>query len=698
MAARLVIRPSCAWSLTSNPEESEMADLVNIFGGPVTLGERQEAPPIEHQIADAMQAVGITPPHPILVDGKLHRFRAGTKGQGGHGDKTGWYVIYPDGIAAGKFGCWRAGVECNWRAEIGRTLTPVEEMAHAKRLAEAKAARDAELAKSREVAANTVEQIWANAMPASPDHPYLARKGVQPHGARATGDGRLVVPLYGSDGALSSLQYIAHDGGKLYHPGGATGGKYWQIGVTDIPGTIYLAEGFATAATIHEATGRPCIVAYSASNLVPVCGSIRERFGAAQDLVIVADHDASGTGQKYADQASAKYGARVVMPPEPGDANDYAQAGHDLKALLTPQPDDWLVTADSLCDQPAPIAWLIKKWLQERALIMVHGPSGVGKTFVLMDMCLRMASCVPEWAGFRVKPGAVVYLAGEGHYGLRGRIAAWRHKHGVKSLNMWVSRHGCDLNTPQGYQKTADAIRALPTIPMLIVVDTLHRFLAGDENSAQDAKTMIDACDRLKQEFGCSVLLVHHTGVSDEAQHRARGSSAWKGALDIEISITGGKNDQPIKVEPKKVKDGEEPEAVYCDLESVEIPGWIDEDGEQVKSAVPLFVSAPAQAKRGRPSNDNHQTIRDAWYSLEDDAEVVDGMPYIARAALKRYLEHNKGMTSTVANKFSAPAGKVVKDLLAEGWLVERQNGYAIADDITKMTMLKDKQNRMERN
>jgi putative DNA primase/helicase len=125
-----------------------MADLVSIFGGPLTLGEKQEAPPLEHQIADAMLAAGLTPPHPIYIDGKLHRFRSGTKGQGGHGDKTGWYVIFPDGIPAGKFGCWRAGLELNWRAEIGRTLTPVEETANARRLAEAKAARDAEQAKS----------------------------------------------------------------------------------------------------------------------------------------------------------------------------------------------------------------------------------------------------------------------------------------------------------------------------------------------------------------------------------------------------------------------------------------------------------------------------------------------------------------------------------------------------------------------
>jgi putative DNA primase/helicase len=416
----------------------------------------------------------------------------------------------------------------------------------------------------------------------------------------------------------------------------------------------------------------------------------------------VADNDASGTGQKYADQASAKYGARVVMPPELGDANDYAQAGNDLRSLLMPQPDDWLVTADSLCSQPAPISWLVKRWLQEQALIMVHGPSGVGKTFVLMDMCLRMASGMPDWAGHRVKPGSVVYLAGEGHYGLRGRIAAWKHKHQAGSIQMWVSRHGCDLNTAQGFQKAADAVRALPQRPSLIVVDTLHRFLAGDENSAQDAKTMIDACDRLKIEFGCSVLLVHHTGVSEEAQHRGRGSSAWKGALDIELSITGGKKGQPLKIEPKKVKDGEEPDPVYCDLESVSIPGWVDEDGEPVSSAVPLFVSAPpAPSKATKASQAEHELkmqFKRAWY--DTGAEVSDGLPYVSRAGLKMFLQKNRikdvdgseidgpGKSDDTAKRYVQNDGHAVARLLDLNWIKKHDYGWVVIDPEEAQAML----------
>ena len=421
-----------------------MADLSKVLGGPWSPPPEKRIAPPEEQLIDAIRAAGLEPPDHVVMDGKIHRFKSGTKGSGNKGgDKPGWYLVFGDGVPAGRFGCWRAGVEVTWRAEVGRKLTATEEMAHARRMAEAKALRDAELERKHEVAASTVETIWASAQAASPEHPYLQRKGIGVHGARVTGDGRLVVPLYGQDGHLSSLQYIAHDGSKLYHPGGQTGGKFWMVGTMDEPGTLFVAEGFATAATIHETTGRPCVVSYSASSLVPVTGTLREMYGATQDIVIVADNDKSGVGQKLADQASAKFGARVVIPPIEGmDANDYAQAGHDLASLLLPPADDWLIPADDFSAQPSPISWLVKRWVQDQALIMVHGPSGGGKTFVVLDWCLRMASGMSDWCGNKVKQGNVVYLAGEGHHGLRGRIAAWKHHHQAGHLSMWLSKDG----------------------------------------------------------------------------------------------------------------------------------------------------------------------------------------------------------------------------------------------------------------
>lgn len=631
-----------------------MSDLSNILGGPWSPPTKIDPEPPEIQLINAMQSAGITPPDHIQLDGKMHRFRSGTRGQPGKGDKSGWYIVFPDGIPAGRFGCWRAGIEVPFRSDIGRALTDAEQMLNARRLGEAIRLRDAELKRQRELASDTAETIWSSGALADASHPYLQRKKIDIHGSRVTGDGRLMVPLYNPDGGLSSLQYISDDGGKLYHSGGQTGGCYWMIGTMDEPGPLYVAEGFATAATIYQTMERPCIVAYSASNLVPVTGHLRERYGAVQEIVIVADNDASGTGQKYADQASAKYGARSVVIPVPGDANDYVNDGHDLKILLQPPVTDWLINANEFSTKPAPIKWMVKHWLQERALIMVHGPSGGGKTFAVLDWCLHISSGKPDWFGHKVNPGTVVYLAGEGHNGIRGRIAAWRQHHRTGDLSMWVSKAGCDLNTAEGYSRVVEAVRQLPERPKAIVVDTLHRFLNGDENSAQDAKTMIDACNALMIEFDCSVILVHHTGVSEEAQHRARGSSAWKGALEIEVSIVPAKGDSPMQIIQRKSKDAEEAKPVYVNLHVVKIDGWFDDDGDAVGSAVLVAAEAPPERKKETKLDSFKKLIKSAWF--DTGAEVVDGQPYVSRSALMEYIKVKLTLTEATAKQHLKPS------------------------------------------
>ena len=653
-----------------------MADITDIFGGDFTPPIEKIIDPPEIQLKDAMIDHGITPPDIIYMDGQIHRFNSGTKGRSGYGDKTGWYVAYDGQVPAGTFGCWRLGVEINFKANIGRQLTAVEEMAHTKRIAEAKALRDAELAKTRELAANTVNQIWENGTHATDDHGYLIKKNVKSHGARVTGDGRLMFPLFDIDGNISSLQYVDVNSNKQFHTGGATRGMFWSLG--DDISTIYIAEGFATAASIYEATNKKTIITYSASNLVPVTEIIREKYPHT-DICIVADNDKNGIGLNYATQASAKYGVRVVMPPEQGDANDYVMAGHDLLALLNPPKDDWLIQADDFSRQPAPIKWLVKGWLQDQALIMVHGPSGGGKTFVVLDWCMHIAAGKQAWGNHRVRHGNIIYLAGEGHHGLKSRIAAWKQYYQVEHLNMWLSKDGCDLNTPEGYQRVTDNLRTLPKKPSIIVVDTLHRFLLGDENSAQDAKTMLDACNALMNEFECSVLLVHHTGVSEDAQHRARGSSAWRGALDIEVSIVPSTEESPMKIIQRKSKDAELSMPMHVNLYPVKINGWFDEDGEPVSSAIINHVEF--EEKLSLKDEKIVKICKDfemAWES--SGSEFRDGMPFLSRSALSNYLE-NKGMKEHSIDKYLKPGNDKFIGALLDLELIRIVNhGWEICD------------------
>lgn len=659
-----------------------MTNLTSILGDNwLPLETKTYAAP-EVQFIDAIIEAGLHAPRDIVMDGKIHRFASDDDRH----KKPGWYIAYESPIPVIVFGCWKAGFTSQKRAETGVKYTFAQEMKYKGQIVEAQKLRDAEQERKHEVAAETVELIWPTCTPASPDHPYLKRKGISAHGARVTGDGRLVVPLFSDDGELSSLQYIDGDGNKLYHTGGVTGARFWTIG--ELKQTLYIAEGFATAATIHEATNEAVVVAYSANNLSNVAGIMRAKYGATQDIVIVADHDVSGVGLNEATKASAKHGVRVVMPPMLGDANDYAQAGNDLLLLLNPTVEDWLIGADHFSEKPQPITWLVKKWLPEQSLIMVHGPSGGGKTFAVLDWTLSIASATAQWAGNKVKAGTVVYLAGEGHQGLKGRVAAWKHKKQIKSLKMWISKSGCDLNTPEGYQKAANQIRMLPHPPSIIVVDTLHRFLLGDENSAQDAKTMLDACAALMREFNCSVLLVHHTGVSEEAQHRARGSSAWRGALDIEISIVPSKDGQPLEIVQRKQKDGELAEPLYARIEGVAIPGWFDEDGEPVKSAVLEMVDAPVRATAADNKLAEHRKMfENAWF--DSGAEDINGEPYISRSALKEYLD-KQGITKATVQKMLNPSesSRLIGRLINSNILKSSEHGWLVNDQLMVQSMM----------
>jgi len=680
-----------------------MSSLKSIFpnGFPVNI-DTPVLPP-EHQLRVHMSENCIQAPDDIVCDGKLHRFATGSK----KGDLSGWYVLHDGKVPAGVYGDWKTGEEYQFRANIGRELTFQENIAHVKQINELKAKREKELSDSREYAAYTATKIWDAAQLASDDHPYIKRKGISNPGWRIAPDGRLIAPML-IDGDIRSLQYIDNDGVKMNMKGGQAGGAYWSIGpVIDSTGDgrIYICEGIATGASVFETTGKSVVISFSAGNMAATAQALRHGVGKLREIVIVADNDESGTGKREADKAAGLIGATVIITPMLGDANDYAQAGNDLGELLEPCnvecEDDYLVHADEFSAQPAPIKWLIKGWLQDLGLSMVHGPSGGGKTFVVLDWCLHIASDKQLWAGLKVKNGDVVYLAGEGHHGLKGRVAAWKHAHGVNKLNMWLSKAGVDLNTSAGYLRVKKAIDSLPGKPKLIVVDTLHRFLSGDENSSEDAKTMLDACAGLMREYECSVLLVHHTGVSEETQHRARGSSAWKGALENEISIVPAKEKKPLEIAARKTKDAEMPQSIFAQLSSVAIPGWIDEDGEQVTSAIVSICDAPIDSKTSKLVLPDIQDgllewLEKLWES--SGGELINGLPYITTSVLRDAFEGGFGgrtkvkdgrkMTDLGNNRgLTTDAMKPYVMKVEHGWCLTYPHEYVsqrIGDEATK--------------
>jgi putative DNA primase/helicase len=170
--------------------------------------------PIE-QFRAAIVAAGIVPPKIVSPDGKLHRFAS----NGDARDKAGWYIFHLDGVPAGAFGDFRSDQSSTWRADIDRKLSP-QELADCKaRVESMRRQREAEDAKVKAEARKEAMEIWDAARPAPDDHPYLAKKGVKPHGLRVH-EGRLAVPMLDDQGTLHSLHFIAADGSKRFLTGG----------------------------------------------------------------------------------------------------------------------------------------------------------------------------------------------------------------------------------------------------------------------------------------------------------------------------------------------------------------------------------------------------------------------------------------------------------------------------------------------
>jgi putative DNA primase/helicase len=669
-----------------------MADLTKILGGPWAPPPEPTYSPPEVQFRDAMLAAGVSPPDEIILDGQLRRFRPDPKKH----DRSGWYVGHADGICTMIWGDWRQGIEQTIKATINRPYTVADEMAHVARVAAAKAARDLERKKQNEVAASTVEIIWSEGAAASPEHPYLKRKGIQPHGAKITGDGRLMVPLFDSDGALASLQYIDAEGGKLYHPGGSVGGKFCIIGTLDVPGVLYVAEGFATAATIHEVIGRPVVVAYSASNLVPVTGTLRDLYGQAQDIVIVADNDASGVGQKYAEQACAKYGARMVMPSIQGDANDYAQAGHDLAGLLNPQADKTMldklrvVFGDGLStDYEAPNE-LVEDFMTIGSMAVLYGDSNSGKTFFALSLAAHIASGQPFFKR-QIDPGLVVYLASEAPGSIRSRMQAIKKHYGCSLENLAMVPVPLNFYANEGdardvidLVKTIEKIKGKPV--RLIIGDTLARMSAGaNENSGEDMGPVMARFDAVAQSTGAAMLAIHHNG-KDQAKG-ARGWSGIRAHIDTEIEVMEKDGVRSATITKQRELPGKG-EVIYFRLEVVEM--GITKFGKPATTCVAVpDESASTEQPHKRPTkhDENVRTFERAWFN--SGAEIREDKPYISRSALRELLISDGMSERTAKNKTEASrADGLIAPMLNAGTIMPFEHGWMVVDGVQASAMM----------
>lgn len=302
--------------------------------------------------------------------------------------------------------------------------------------------------------------------------------------------------------------------------------------------------------------------------------------------------------------------------------------------------------------------WLIKGIVEQDALAMVFGPSGVGKSFVAIDWACCIATGLP-WLGHACEKAPVFYVAGEGAAGLEKRMTGWQKSRSadVDGAHLYRSRHSVQLLDPAEAQRLAAEIAAnvdqgMPP-PGVVVVDTFARnFGDGDENSAADVGRFIENIDTLiRKRWKCTVIIVHHSG---HLVGRARGSSAIKAAMDQEISLAPVPGGNFI-LAVTKMKDAEPPPPKELKLKSVVI-GEDPVTEEEVDTAVVAVVGDALAFKVARRPDGSDLMARD----------VVD----LLRAGWTSFTQVTVDLQ--VGKK---TAQRVIKDLVLQQILVKVGDG-----------------------
>lgn len=532
--------------------------------------------PIE-QFREAIRADGLIPPD-VIEPGKFHKFPGEGKG---NGNTAAWCKLFADGIG-GVYGDYSTGLSSGWQANRSTPYTQAERETFMRDVAEAKAQAEKEQAERQAKAATQADAIWDDADDATDDHPYLRAKEVKAHGlgiyhgnlviAGMVCNDAVIVPMK-IDGAIHSLQFIAPSGDRRFLSGGRAAGAYYVIGTADeikSRNATCFAEGYATAATLYEATRIPTVAVFSAGNLVAVATHLRKKLSDKQ-IIICGDVDKSDTGQRAAKEAAKAVDGVVALPPftlqelaadkPPSDWNDFSKlrgqyavkqaieaalkVGADGTATDPPKgnSDGNGIVVISLVDfvtrDIPPRERILAPWLLTQSLNMIYAWRGIGKTHVALGIAYATASGGSFLKWKAIKPRRVLYIDGEMPAAsmqdrLKGLVASNDVDFDPDYFKLITPdlQTGAmpDLATADGQ----DAIDAVLGDTELIVIDNLSCLArsGGRENDAESWLPIQPWALRQRQQ-GRSVLFLHHSGKGG-AQ---RGTSKKEDILDTVLTL-----------------------------------------------------------------------------------------------------------------------------------------------------------------
>lgn len=352
------------------------------------------------------------------------------------------------------------------------------------------------------------------------------------------------------------------------------------------------------------------------NNMIRLVGHLAAKGRANAEIIAMAEHitlPGYTVEQTRREMMQALQSARVKWAlPEPEDAPiEQEEAARESADSVFE-----LLDFDQLEAMPPP-SWLVHELLVDDGLSVIYGDPGAGKSFVSLDLALRLAHGM-DWHGRAAKQTGVLYIAGEGARGLGKRIKGWRLKHGYEGIEapfllLPVAVELLDEQQRAKLLRTIDAACTRAGFHIgLTVVDTVSRALAGaDENGQEAMGAFVKACDAIRRHAGGAVLGVHHSG--KDKDRGMRGSTVLLGACDAVLRLT--KSESLVTLKTEKQKDAEQAEDLHFNMEQVAWAAGLE--GEQ-KTLVPLLKTQATIAAERADDTISMDMIRRAFGRMAD--------------------------------------------------------------------------------
>lgn len=323
------------------------------------------------------------------------------------------------------------------------------------------------------------------------------------------------------------------------------------------------------------------------------------------------------------------------------------------------------LTPEQVLNLP-PLQFLIDGVLPEKAISYIFGSPGEGKSAVVLNMAVSIASGQKWHTDRETRAGTVVYLTAEGFAGLSQRLAAIQFHDGidVTKIPLVYATDVSDLP-----DQVDDLIRDILNVcasrkinpPSLIIIDTLARHLGGgrSENDTAEMGAYVVATDKLRSGFDCHVMSVHHSG--KDPSKGARGSSALHGAVDTAMQAKTKDGIQTIMC--IKQRDAEEFDPIAFKFKEVEVP---QNEGPPIKSFVLVpEKDAPTRTRKVGASG----TSKNAKAENTILEALKDGIP----------RRHGELVKFGNVDLTSEPAAKrAITNLLNAGLIVKEGTGYVL--------------------